>query len=966
MIDIQDYNNITMTTTFLAELSAAIKKSGIALEETFIILPNKRAGRILFQHLACSDKPVFAPEILTIDEFISHLSPLKDMEQTETLALLFEAQQTLSPAIADDFNEMLSWAPAFLSDIEEIDMQLQDGEYVFRTLAFDKEFSLAMSGHSKDSKAMQGKMERYSLFGTLYTTFHNKMREAGKSYPGFRYRDCAENIEAYASHPEWSSKHFIFAGFHVFSPAEIAVVKHIKDHYDTVFYFDIDPFYCDFSQDDRFTTAFFLRKICRELELAPERLQFCERHFESTDKHIQVVGTSQNVNQIYFAIEKIEEIRKRQGNLDSTAVVLADESLLVPFLSAYAHEDANVTMGYPFSSTPAYTMLNTLLELYGAATALRLHSSEKLRYHRRDLSTLLHNPLVKRYAFNDLNTVRNTVNDIARGFKVLYTQSELPEGTLPAFTTAPSHCLPALVNYTEHLLQQAVERESQRNAAMLSLLADALRKTQDTLQQLNVQDIDFASLKYLIGLQAGSISLPVTGGSLQGLQIMGLLETRTLDFDNVILLSVNEGILPKGISQNTLLPFELKYDAQSLPGYLYKDQVYAYHFFRLLQRAKDITLLYNSSVSDGTLNEKSRLIAQLEFMVTEKRLENIEIKYVDTGLPYQPEKRHAITVEKNDEIIGQIRNFKFSPTSFNKYLNCPLQFYFSCIRKINAPDTFCDITDSNIIGEAVHNCYCDVFNKIKQSPADYANIIDDFIREDNLYGNIRKKLLDNKNLKLNESDLASGRPYLAIRIISNDVRSYLTAAKKELEAGGITILGNEQALGTSRKIDGFDIRLEGEIDRIQDENGILTVLDYKTGSVQAKLKAYLNEPESVFDGKDHDQFVQLLFYMILCRHSDNEIFKDIDRQNCRYKSGIISIKEANKQNSEYLHYAVISSRKGEKKDIHQTFDNKTLDVFENEMDNILKKLLDKENPFFQTTEEKHCKYCDFKVICNRQ
>lgn len=954
-----------MTTTFLAELSAAIKESGFKLEETFIILPNKRAGRILFQHLACSDKPVFAPKILTIDEFISRLSPLKDMEQIETLALLFETQQTLSPAIAGNFNNMLSWAPAFLSDIDEIDMQMQNGEYVFKTLVFDKEFSLAMSGIQTDSEAMKEKMELYARFGTLYTAFHDKMREVGKSYAGFRYRDCAENIATYATHPEWESKHFIFAGFHVFSPAEIAVVKHIKNHYDTRFYFDIDPFYCDFNQNDRFTTAFFLRKICGELELAPERLQFCEQHFETTDKHIQVVGASQNVNQIYFAIKKIEEIKERQGNLDSTAVVLADESLLVPFLSAYSSENANVTMGYPFSSTPASTMLNTLLDLYDDATALYRSTGEELRYHRRDLSVLLHNPLVKRYALNDSRTVNNTVNSLSQNIKVLYTKDELPDGAIPAFTANPSQCLPALVNYTEHLLQQASAKKSQRDAAMLSLLADALKRTQETLQQLNVQDIDFSSLKYLIGLQTGSLTVPVAGGSLQGLQVMGLLETRTLDFDNIILLSVNEGILPKGISQNTLLPFELKYDDQSLPGYLYKDQVYAYHFFRLLQRAKDITLLYNSSVSDGALNEKSRFVAQLEFMVTEKKLGNIRIDHLETGLAYKPEKHDVIIIDKDDEIIEQIRKFKFSPTSFNKYLNCPLQFYLSCIRKINAPDTFCDITDSNIIGEAVHKCFCEVFDKIKQTPADYAAIIADYIQNDHLLKKIQAQLLGNKKLSLTKRDLTSGRPYLAIRIISNDVRAYLTAAPKELSAGGITILGNELELETIRNIDGVDIQLEGKIDRIQDENGLLTVLDYKTGSIEeSKLTAYQNEPASIFDG-NHDKLVQLVFYMILCRHSNNENFKSLDRKNCRYKGGLISIKESNKQNSKYIHYAECSPKKGSKSKSN-TFVTETLDIIEKEMDDILRQLLDKEIPFVQASDAGHCKYCDFKIICNRQ
>ncbi len=955
-----------MTTTFLAQLSAAIKESGLALEDTFIILPNKRAGRVLFQHLACSDKPVFAPKILTIDEFISQLSPLKDMEQTETLALLFETQKTLQPAISNDFNEMLSWAPAFLSDIDEIDMQLQNGEKVFRELAFDKEFSIAMSGVDKDSEAMQEKMALYARFGALYTAFHDKMREVRKSYAGFRYRDCAENIEQYANRPAWDAKHFIFAGFHVFSPAEIAVVKHINENYDTRFYFDIDPFYCDFNQDDRFTTAYFLRKICEELQLAPEQLQFCERHFETTDKQIQVVGASQNVNQIYFAIKKIEEIKQRQGNLDSTAVVLADESLLVPFLSAYGPENANVTMGYPFSATPASTMLNTLLELYDAAIALHSNVGGELRYHRRDLTTLLHNPLVKRYASNDWKTVWETTNDIAKSIKVLYTKDELPQGAIPAFTANPSNCLPALVNYTEHLLQQATAKKQQRDIAMLSLLHDALKKTQDTLQQLGVKSIDFSSLKYLIGLQTGSLTVPIAGGSLQGLQIMGLLETRTLDFDNIILLSVNEGVLPKGISQNTLLPFELKYDDKSLPSYLYKDQVYAYHFFRLLQRATDITLLYNSSDSEGTLNEKSRLISQLEFMVTEKKLGKVKIEYADTELPYQPKKQDSITIEKTDEIIEQIRKFEFSPTSFNKYINCPLQFYLNYICKIKVPDTFCDITDSNIIGDAAHNCFRDVFDKIKRTPDDYAAIIDDYIQEDNLDNNIQTQLLDNEELRLTENDLTAGRPYLAKRIIANDVRTYLTAAKNELSAGGITILGNEQKLETERDINGVKIKLEGKIDRIQIENGVLTVLDYKTGSISDKLTAYRDNPASIFDGNGHEQLVQLVFYMILCHQADNEIFKDLDREKCQYKSGLISIKESNKQSGEYLHYAKSSPSSRAKKDIFQTFDTETLNNIESELDDILRKLLDKGKPFDQASDVGHCKYCDFKIICNRQ
>ncbi len=948
--------------SFLSDLSKNIVSSGMPLQETVIVLPNERARRMLVNHISDNLKlPAFLPVIYSIEHFIDMLSPLQTLDKLSLLVRLREIVSQMDPPLELSFDEMLAWAPAYLSDIDEIDMQLQDGEYVFKTLAFDKEFTIAMA-HEDQKESLQEKMSFYARLAELYTLFRNQLRQEGKAYGGLKYRDCADHIDVYAR--KLNFKHFVFAGFHVFTPAELTVIRYLKEHFHVSFFFDIDPFYCDFNQDNRFTTAYFLKKICSGLNLHMESLKYVNHHYEETQKRIQIVGISKEMNQIYYAIDQIKRIQREEGSLDNTAVVLADEQLLLPFLSAYGMEGVNVTMGYPFRATPAYTLLNTLLDLY--QSALRYSRAGDMRFHHRDVVALLRNPLVRQCLFPDEASYKEKMADLENNQRALYSRTDLPAAYLPDFTTDTKTLLPALIAYVEQMLGY-VDSDSQ-GYALLSMLLEAL-KTADTALENIHQEPSFAlsTVKYAIGLQTDILSLPVKGDPLKGLQVMGLLETRTLDFKHIIMLSVNEGVLPAGISYNTLLPFEIRYDNDSLPNYLYKDQVYAYHFFRLLQRAEDIVLVYNNN-SDTSLMEKSRFITQLEFLKKEHHLDNIQLEYPQVSFQFKASVPENIVVKKTDEMMGKLKKMSFSATALKRYINCPLQFYYRNLCGIEPRQSFQERIESNIIGTVVHALLESVFNEIKEQPADFRQIIGDFLGH--AEERIAQEILNNEDIKLNLSmyDLTHGRMYLATRMVYNNVCNYLQKAEKELETGQVKIVGNEVKVTCDLPLaDGNTVGLYGILDRLQmyqsEKVTYPVVVDYKTGKVDdTYLKVASTNMKVVVEDVRYEKLLQLLFYALLLKRTKQEDLAAIGRAP-QVQCGIMCIKDANKPGAypDYWHPALIEGG-GEPEDCISA---EVLEAFQSSIQELLAEILDKDKPFNQTDDESHCGYCDFKHICRR-
>lgn len=949
--------------SFLADVSKGIFDSGFPLQETVIVLPNERARRMLLHHLTQHLKlPAFLPAIYSIEHFVDLLSPLQTLDKLELLTALFETARQMEPPLAASFDEMLTWAPAYLSDIDEIDMQMQDGEYVFRTLAFDKEFTIAMANPDQQ-ESLKEKMGFYARLAELYTLFRDQLRQEKQAYNGLKFRNCAEHIEQYAQ--KLNFKHFVFAGFHVFTPAELSVVSYIKNHFDTRFFFDIDPFYCDFNQDDRFTTAFFLKKICSGLDMPVESVQFVNHHYEDIEKKIQIVGVAKEMNQIYYAIDELNHIEREQGDLNGTAVVLADEHLLVPFLSAYGMKDVNITMGYPITATPAFSLLNSLLDLY--QTALRYSHGGEMRFHHRDVVSVMHNSLIQKCLCKKEPAFGNELKEIEDAQRSLYRYEDLPVSLLPAFTPDISTLLPALIQYYDNMMG-SLPSEGQ-DFAVMTMLRNAMDKVSGMLDRITQSghELLFSTVRFFIAQSVDNLSIPIQGDSMNGLQVMGLLETRTLDFKNIIMLSVNEGTLPAGISNNTLLPFEIKYDNNSLPSYLYKDQIYAYHFFRLLQRAENVVLLYNNDLSSSIM-EKSRFINQLEFTRKEKGLVNLKVSYPQIGFQFKASVPETIEVEKSPELLGKLYDMRYSATMLNKYINCPLQFYLKYVCKIEPRQTFQERIESNIIGTVVHALLEDVFNSIKQNPSKRYDIVQEYI--DHLKERINDKLYLDETLKLHLTpyDLTHGRIFLASRMVYNDVLNYLHKAIRELESDNVEIVGNELHLENTISLDGRLIKLQGKIDRLQinhpDSNTVYpVVVDYKTGKVSDE--GLMLEPEKlgalVMD-TDYAQMVQLLFYAMLLKNTSREELAPLGA--CTdMKCGIINIKDTNRglNYPEYWHPVRLGNSKG----ATDCISKEVLSEFETLIGNLLLEIMNPEIPFVQASDEKRCGYCDFRHICQR-
>ncbi|MBQ6071866.1 MAG: PD-(D/E)XK nuclease family protein [Bacteroidales bacterium] len=953
--------------SFLTELSQHVLAFGIPLEDTLFVLPNRRAQRMLLKTLAEeAGHPVFSPKVCSIDEFVGELSPLQKISKMELWVKLFVCYRQMRPEVPVDFDDIQTWAPSFLKDISEIDMQMEDGQSLFRDLAAAKTFEIPF-GQDDVSAGQQEKMDLYNMLADLYVQFRQQLVGEGVGYDGLIYRDCAEKMDAYRD--RLTHKHYIFAGFHVLTPSELEIVHYVKEHFDTRFYFDVDSFYCDFNRESRFTTAHFLSKICEKMDLPKEKILFTHSHFADQPKRVRIVGADQTMNQLYCAVEFLEQIKAEQGNLDNTALVLADESLLLPLLTTYDMSEANVTMGYPLSATPVYALMENLLVAYQTSRRYMIQNGGQMVWHYADVAAVFRNVCVQRYLFDDETEYQQMMENLENyQHTALYPVGEFREGLLPSFTADESGVLPALIDYFEWILSRT---DHPRDRAMTGLLLDCLRQVGSLLAPLaGVAPLPFHLVRFAIHQQAEALTLALRGDATKGLQVMGLLETRTLDFKNVIMLSVNEGVLPAGISFNSLIPFDFKFAGESLENYLYKDQVYAYHFFRLLQRAENVVLVYDQN--GDSLSEKSRFISQLEFEVREQHLDNIQLEYPSVALPLHLSEPETIVVQKDKPIMDTLAQFQFSASALNVFINCPLQFYLKHLCNIQRTDIFTNRMESNLIGSVVHRLFEDVFNKIKDEPERASEFFDKAIQEVDVQ--IRHLLVEDEKfrnmykLRFKEKDLEHGRVYLAVQMIRNDVLNYLKMAKEEWTKTKISILGNELKLSFSLPLapEGPSLILKGTIDRLQMEDGQLVILDYKTGKVhEDKLKVALNELEDDFKNPDYAQFVQLAFYAMLCRHSDHEVLNKVPDRN-RLQCGIISIRDANRH-EDCLHKAEVCATRDGKKlvGLDSLLTEDTLQQLETALTAVLAKVMDSKQPFTQASDPKRCLYCDYKHICNR-
>jgi hypothetical protein len=950
------------------------------MHEVAVVLPNRRAQRRLLQGLVEKNggKPMFAPQIFPMEDFVAYLSPLKVTDQVSQLMRLYSlVRQQQYTGGRFEMHEMLSWGPVFLKDISDMDMQLQDVPAIMREFAQAAKFEIQF-GKENASQTDFEKMQFNDLLADLYTQYKALLSAHSEAYEGMIYRDCAEKVAEYAKKVPY--KRLIFAGFYALSPSELEIVRYFQQHFQTEVYFDVDPFYCHLDEAEESSsqreTSFFIHRNCEKLQLDIHRFDFFEQDYATIPKEVKIVATSKNMRQIYSAIREVERIKeehKRQGkvkegivDMSDTAVVLADESLLLPFLLSYHSDEVkvNATMGFPFESTPVFAVLQQLLAIYESVFALTPSDASEFSFSGDLLRQLWEQELL--HAEKPQNVY----------FPAVLKYSQLPHKELfeNCLIEQLSRRLPAVL---QRFCQFAEALEQPKHYQ--TLWQEAGRKLQEVqalFEQYFAEEevVDFAFARFSILKTLHDIAISIMGDPNMGLQVMGLLETRMMDFDHLIMMSVNEGVLPKGITYNSLLPFDfkIKFDGkEALPNYLYQDQVYAYHFFRLLQRSSDITLIYNK-FSDTSLAEKSRLINQLEYEVRCQGLENvIHIEHQDLDFNLSLPVRKSMAMEKTPEVMERLKMYRFSASSLQTYISCPLRFYFQHLMKIRERVKLTDQLEAYELGTVIHALYKAAFDDIieEPNPERYVAILQEHIDhcDEHLIKEIRE--LDDRKF-LSDSDLNQGQWLINRQIIRETVCHYLETAKTELVSSPWKISNNEMKIEISdypvTHVDGnqsFKVRMTGSIDRVQKDGDRVMILDYKTGrvepaSLRVKVKKELRndaqavqtEVEKIFSDSKYEKLFQLVVYSLMYDHLTRQAAKSIE-------VGIVSTQLINKNDPNYI-------LRGSLCDEDNLLNYKQ--ILSEGLNRLFCGIFDEKTPFTQTENEDRCKICDFLHLCGRQ
>ncbi|MDR0207269.1 MAG: PD-(D/E)XK nuclease family protein [Bacteroidales bacterium] len=886
--------------SFLAEKIAATK---IPLENTTVVVPNKRAKRELLRELALRfTKPVFAPNIISVNEFIESLSTLKKIEKDELLIRLFEIyKKKESVETRDDtsFQAFLTWAPLFLQDISEIDMHLVDASAIFTNLSDIK--TLETSFGKEILTEMQRKyIEFYTQLADLYSDFTQMLRDENLGYEGMIYRNAAncfnykvhneitkatilnDPCESLSVHRDKNSR-FIFAGINAATPSELEILHFFYLHKNAEIYFDIDSFY-----DENY--GGFIKEIQQKLRI-PKISK--SNFFKDIPKQISCLGAPKRTAQVYQTIDILNAIELKQGNLNNTVLVFADQSMLIPFVHAYNCENANITMGYPLTATTPVQKLFQYID------------EEKLN-----------NRLQK--SLFDLKT---------QGFEFL------------------------------QFLKEKFQLFEKENTALeadifYSLIVNIIEDVSALLGKFfsGAAELDFVIVEYLLMEKLNSAAIPYSGNPHEGLQIMGLLETRMLDFKNVIVLNLNEGVLPKGKIDSSLLLFDIKRHFQ-LPLSQYNDAIMGYHFFRLLQCAENIYLIYDND-STGNLAEKSRFVEQLAFEVKKQGLQqSIKIDYRQFSVPFSFSASDSkISITKNNAIIEKLSNYRYSPSSLITYIQCPLKFYLQHIEKIKTQETFDESKESAIIGTVIHCVLEEIFVKLQQNPSQFSTILAELAENIEEFVHFAFK----KQPELANEDFEQGKLFLAGQIVKKTVLDYIEVVSAEWKKTLFQIICTEKWLNAEVEIEGYRLRFAGKTDRVEMRDNKVTVLDYKTGFIEPKnLKCKADNFENIFTDSKYSQLFQLLCYAYLYQNDkDNSLLKTAEIQ-----CGIIAFQELYKQNEDYICYTEIEKEK--------IMTSEVLQLFEEHLKKVFSSILDVETAFTQTEEEDNCKYCDYKGICKK-
>jgi len=861
-------------------------------------------------------------------------------------------QTTHSP---EPYDEFYFWGNVMLADFDQLDKYLVDPQKLFTNIndlkviaqqfnEFDEE-TLAIIERFVNIFSREGESQiqsRYSkiwanLYG-IYSTFTNNLISEGIANEGLAYRIAANNLSK-IDNPAPEKTH-VFIGFNALSESEKRLFSHLKNQNKAIFYWDYDNYYVNDNQVEH-EAGLFMRQNLKNFPNALSNARYDFIKSKNSSKKITLIASPSEITQTKIVPELLDKLGIDYTNELTTAIVLPDEKLLLPLLTALPdkYRNANITMEYPLRETSAYSFIDALL-------SLQKLSDKQTKFYYRDVLLILSHPYIQHVCADEADKIRDSIinKQLLNVTPETFAGSGILEQIFKPITKGS-----ALANYLATCISAIVNRitpEIDANNDRLKLEVEYLLTINKALNRLNsvisqIED-DYSNKTFRSYLTKALAEQRVSfiGEPLSGIQIMGFLETRNLDFKNLIILSVNDNLLPGGNFSPSFITPSLR-KAYGLPDYTHQNAIYAYYFYRLIQRAENIYLIFTNKTEGMKSGELSRFVEQLR---KEAELDIEELTYnfevgTSTEKPIEVAKNEAI-VNKLNKYLEITENGKYlSPSALSEYKNCSLQFFFHRVMEISAPDELEEELDAMGIGSVFHKTMEEIYkdlvgkevtkeliqNKLSNSGLIAETVFDAFRDTSQFTGTIDD--LNGRNRLLLERVIWMVRNALNTDLTRTPYK--LLAIEEEVE----TIIPIELSGGS------INIRLGGKIDRLEQRNGKFTIVDFKTGkhdAVKTKIDSIAD-----FDGKTEKDglFQQLIYKYIYSQKNGIDVSRiDILLWYVRCTEGIptTQIPESVQFWNEFISY--------------------------------LKELIDRivdDSPFSQTSNIKFCKNCSFNSICNR-
>lgn len=954
--------------TFIEEVASDLyRRYGRDVSQLRILFPSRRAQLFFIDALSrMTDTPIWQPQFVTIDQIMTSITGIEHGERVRLITELYNIYREIHTY--ETFDKFYFWGEMLLNDFDAIDKYMIDADVLFSNISDLKQiesdlsyitdhqwevitrFWSVMNDDKNPSLHKKRFLKVWSSLCPVYHRFRKRLRELGIGYGGMIQREAVERIEAADFVLDDGGVGYVVAGFNALTKCEKRLFDYLSVNRTANFYWDYDRYYLDERQE----AGLFLRE---NITRYPQNTTFASQidNFAARDKQLHSIATASNVLQCKYVNHLLNQMIAEGVPMDKrTAIVLTDENLLQPLLYSMPEGvELNVTMGFPLRQTVAYSLVERLIELQNR----RRESSSGVWFYHIDVLGLLSHPYLANVLGREAVKLSREIVDRQRVYVPREELAKTPLleqlfSSVSEWTQMSDYILMMIgeASRSATMIDDALRREAQ----YLSVVGENVMQLRNSLDQCAVE-ITMPIYASLLRRHLQTVRIPFEGEPLNGVQIMGILETRNLDFDNVIVLSMNDDNFPGSrASGSSFIPYGLR-AAYGLPTPEHHEGVYAYYFYRLIQRARNIYMVYCSQSDEKSSGEASRYIRQLDYE------SGIPIRKIDFGVDINLDTTRPFTIAKQGDVRTKLERFitdpeaSLSPTALYRYIACPMRFYFASVARIRSEEEIAEDIDAPMFGTILHDAMKTLYEPLISAPSTAEAIA--AITDEQIAAEVDRAINENY-LHRNGATVADyGGNILLVRDI---ICRYIRAGVLAYDGAhpDFRVERAEHEVSTPFEFKSGDRTLQvvfkGTADRIDVmDSGMVRVVDYKTSAPHLEFDGVANLFNGTSAQRQTNTIQTLLYSMMITRSERRAVVpalyyvRDLGRED--YSPLLVEVISENRKKvrrpvESYAAYA---------------------EEFESHLAATLGEMFDFDTPFTQCADVDTCLYCDYADICRR-